>query len=109
MNTHPTIQRLEQAISDATANELGETKEGGNLISAAGEALGFLKATGAIPMDQLLYDFARLAALAGNTPSDFEAKSNKANYNPIPTNPIPTNPIPTNPIPTNPIPTNTSH
>ena len=75
VSTSEVIRRLEIAISEAVDNDVGEIQYGADLIAAAGEALGALRVLGSVSMTQILYDFARLAGMAGQVPDDFEAKS----------------------------------
>ena len=74
-STSSVIKRLEVAIAEAVNNDVGENQYGGDLLAAAGEALGALRVIGSVSMTQILYDFARLAGHAGHVPDDFEAKS----------------------------------
>ncbi len=74
-STEEVIHRLEEAIREASENDVGISTGGTDLIAAAGEALGALRVIGSVSMTQILYDFARLAGMAGQVPDDFEAKS----------------------------------
>ena len=68
------IKRLEESIDRL---EDCPREVDGHLLAAAGEALGALRVLGDLSYSQLLYDFARLAGQAGETPDDFEHKANQ--------------------------------
>ena len=74
-STEKVIRRLEEAIDCASTDDVGSSASGADLIATAGEALGALRVLGSVSMTQILYDFARLAGMAGQVPDDFEAKS----------------------------------
>ena len=71
------IERLEKSIREAVDCQVGENLAGADLISVAGEALGYIRAYADFNLNELAYDLARVAAGGGWVPDDFDQKANR--------------------------------
>lgn len=74
----PTVMRLQTSIDAAIGGPVGDSDEGADLLAAAGEAVGVLRAYQGFCLPRLMYELAMTAAMNGHYPAHLDAMFSKS-------------------------------